>query len=244
MRFLYKYPQAAYPYSRLVEENRRRSRTEPEFELLDTGVFDDDRYFDVFVEYAKKSPEDLLFRSTVCNRGPEDAELHLLPQLWFRDTWSRRSDAKKPELRAEQVPGGVTALVAEHPELGRRVLFCDRKAPLLFTENETNTDRLFGQPNASPYVKDGFHECVIRGRSDAILIATFLRDSSGRRPVYGGAEKFQSDPHFRDHLLFYEYFHGDNGAGIGASHQTGWTGLVARLAQLYHTDSASWLKRR
>jgi len=145
MKFLYKYPQAEFPYSRLVEENRRRGRQASEFELINTGVFDEDRYFDVFVEYAKATHEDILIRIQIVNHGLEVAQLHVLPTLWFRNTWS----------------GGLDE----------------------------------------------------------------------RRPVYGGTEKFQHDPHWRDLLLFYEYFHGDNGAGIGASHQTGWTGLVAKLLQ-------------
>jgi hypothetical protein len=168
MRYLYKYPQAAYPYSELVTTNRRRSRTEPEYELIDTGVFDGDRYFDVFVEYAKQSAEDVLIRITVCNRGPDAAELDLLSQLWFRNTWFQRRDAARPELRARHEPGGVTSIVAEHPELGTRLFFCDRPSNLLFTDNESNTERLFGQSNNTPYVKDAFHEYLIRGRSEAV----------------------------------------------------------------------------
>ena len=147
MKYLYKYPQAAYPYADLVETNRRRSRQEFEYELLDTGVFDQDRYFDVFVEYAKASPEDILIEITVCNRGPDPATLHLLPTLWFRNTWSwGQAQAPRPALRQS----GPATVTASHPGLGDRFLSCDGAAALLFTENETNTERLFGvaQPHA------------------------------------------------------------------------------------------------
>ncbi len=173
LKALYKYPQAEFPYARLVEENRRRSRKDPEFELLDTGIFDDQRYFDVFVEYAKSSPNDILIRVTAANRGPEAATLHLLPTVWFRNTWSwgclHEGCTAKPELRQ----AGEGAVLCEHPTLGR---FHFRAGPdpggrapaLLFTDNETNNERLFQAPNESPYVKDAFHEYVIHGRSDAV----------------------------------------------------------------------------
>ncbi|HEX5098963.1 MAG TPA: glucosidase [Polyangiaceae bacterium] len=167
MRYLYKYPQAAYPYDQIVRVNRERSRTEPEYELLDTGVFDDDRYFDVFVEFAKKTPNDVLIHVTVCNRGPDAAELYLLPQLWFRNTWHARSDAPRPELRSLGA-SALTGIVAEHPGLGTHVLLSDRTVPVLFTENETNTQRVFGRSNATPYVKDAFHELLINGQSGAV----------------------------------------------------------------------------
>src|SRR5262249_5049703 len=139
MKYLYKYPQAAYPYADLVETNRRRSRQEHEYELLDTGVFDQDRYFDVFVEYAKASPEDILIQITVCNRGPEPGALDVLPTLWFRNTWSWGRDVRRPELR--KAAGDVIA--ASHVDLGEQLLSCEGAAALLFTENETNTERLF-----------------------------------------------------------------------------------------------------
>jgi hypothetical protein len=164
MKYLYKYPQRAYPYSDLVETNRRRSRAEFEYELLDTGVFDDDRYFDVFVEYAKESPEDILVRITVHNRGPEAARLRVLPTLWFRNTWSWGRDPSKPTLR-EIGPGQIEA---SHSELGDYWLHCDGTAELLFTENESNAQRLWRQPNASPYVKDAFHASIISGRREAV----------------------------------------------------------------------------
>ena len=161
MKYLYKYPQREYPYRDLIETNRRRSREEFEYELLDTGIFNDDRYFDVFVEYAKEGPEDVLIRITVHNRGPEAARLRVLPTLWFRNTWSWGDDDRKPSLR-EAGPG---AIQATHHELGEYWLHCDGAPELLFTENESNAQRLWGQPNASPYVKDAFHQYIISGRT-------------------------------------------------------------------------------
>jgi hypothetical protein len=164
MKYLYKYPQRKFPYRDLVETNRGRSREELEYELLDTGVFDDDRYFDVFVEYAKESPEDVLIRVTVHNRGPEAARLRLLPTLWFRNTWSWGEDDRKPTLR-EVAPGVIQA---SHHDLGDTWLTCDGNPELLFTENESNTQRLWGRPNASPYVKDAFHSVLIEGNGEAV----------------------------------------------------------------------------
>jgi hypothetical protein len=171
MKYLYKYPQAAYPYADLVETNRRRSRSEMEYELLDTGVFNDDRYFDVFVEYAKAAPEDILIRITICNRGPEAARLHLLPTLWFRNDWSVwiSRPTEKPTLRKIQGPAGTSAIAAMHPLLGSYYLYGEGAASLLFTENETNNDRLFPEhPNASPYVKDGINNFVVHGKEDLV----------------------------------------------------------------------------
>jgi hypothetical protein len=174
MKYLYKYPQAAYPYGDLLETNRRRSREEMEYELLDTGVFNDDRYFDVFVEYAKAGPEDILVRITAVNRGREAAELHLLPTLWFRNDWAAwiaesNRVAQKPDIRQIKAPAGVSAVAATHLLLGESILSCEGEVPLLFTENETNNERLFpGQKNASPYVKDGINNYVIHGRQEAV----------------------------------------------------------------------------
>jgi hypothetical protein len=164
MKYLYKYPQREYPYRDLIETNRRRSREEFEYELLDTGIFDDDRYFDVFVEYAKEGPEDVLIRITVHNRGPEAARLRVLPTLWFRNTWSWEEDDPKPSLRE----GGPGAIAASHHELGEYCLYCDGGPELLFTENDSNVQRLWGQPNASPYVKDAFHAYIISAQGDAV----------------------------------------------------------------------------
>ena len=163
MKYLYKYPQREFPYRDLVETNRGRSREEFEYELLDTGVFDDDRYFDVFVEYAKAGPEDILIRITAHNRGPEAARLQLLPTLWFRNTWSWKAGEPKPGIRA--VDGAIRA---SHPELGDYTLYCDGAPDLLFTENESNLQHLWGQPNASPWVKDAFHQYIVAGNSGAI----------------------------------------------------------------------------
>ena len=165
MKYLFKYPQAAYPYSDLVETNRRRTRQELEYELMDTGVFDDGRYFDVYVEYAKNTPEDLLIRFTIHNRGSAAASIHLLPTLWFRNTWSwSRLPCVKPRLtRLDE-----RTVAAFHAELGERYLYCDRSVPLLFTENETNTERIFRVPNASPFVKDGINNYIVHGQRDAV----------------------------------------------------------------------------
>ncbi len=164
MKYLYKYPQQEFPYLDLVETNRRRSREEFEYELLDTGVFDADRYFDVFVEYAKADPEDMMIKITVHNRGPEKAKLHLLPTLWFRNTWSWDESVSKPMLRK----GLHGTVLASHANLGDRLLYCDGSPELLFTENESNNNRLWGQANSSPYVKDAFHDYVVAGRRDAV----------------------------------------------------------------------------
>ena len=164
MKYLYKYPQREFPYRDLVETNGRRSREEMEYELLDTGIFDDDRYFDVFVEYAKGDPEDILIRISVHNRGPEAAQIHLLPTLWFRNTWSWGDGEPKPVLRQ----ASNTSIVASHPRLGERTLQCEGATELLFTENETNASRLWGQPNPSPHVKDAFHRYVIAGEKSAV----------------------------------------------------------------------------
>jgi hypothetical protein len=168
MRMLYKYPQAEFPYTRLVEENRRRTREQPEFELLDTGVFAEDRYFDIFIEYAKADVEDILIKITAVNRGPEAAMLRVLPSLWFRNTWSWGRDLRRPNAqRAASVPGSVSAEV-EHWRYGKRWFLCASQPELLFTENETDFARLFQGKNRSPFVKDAFHEYVIRGNKSAV----------------------------------------------------------------------------
>jgi Glycosyl hydrolase family 63 C-terminal domain len=168
MRMLYKYPQAEFPYTRLVEENGRRNREQPEFELLDTGVFAEDRYFDVFIEYAKADVEDILIKITAVNRGPEAATLHLLPSLWFRNTWSWGRDLRRPSVqRATSVPDSVNAEI-EHWKYGKRWLLCAGQPELLFTENETDFAKLFNGKNRSPYVKDAFHEYLIRGNKSGV----------------------------------------------------------------------------
>jgi hypothetical protein len=164
MKYLYKYPQAAFPYDDLVSTNRSRSRLDLEYELIDTGVFDQDRYFDVFVEYAKGSPEDTVITIRVENRGPEASDIHILPTLCFRNTWTWDPGSPKPELRAI----ASNAVAASHPELGDRYFYCEGSPDLLFTENETNHARLFGTPNPVPYVKDAFHRHVIQGETSAV----------------------------------------------------------------------------
>jgi hypothetical protein len=166
MKFLYKYPHAAYPYAELVEQNRRRGRDAREYELVDTGVFAEDRYFDVVVEYAKADVEDLLIRIRIANRGPEAATIHVLPTVWFRNTWSWAERSVKPRVAADV--SGASSLVLDEPSLGRRWLHYDGTPPLLFTENETNTERLFGYRNGNVYTKDAFHRAVVDGAVDAV----------------------------------------------------------------------------
>jgi hypothetical protein len=174
MKYLYKYPQSAYPYKDLVMTNGQRTRNEMEYELLDTGVFNDDRYFDVFVEYAKASPEDILIKITAVNRGPEAAQLHLLPTLWFRNDWaswiaeSNRA-AEKPSLKQIKAEADRSAVAVTHSPLGEFIFSCEGGAPLLFTDNTTNNERLFpGLPNDSLYVKDGINNCVVQGDKAAV----------------------------------------------------------------------------
>jgi hypothetical protein len=184
MKYLYKYPQRAYPYFDLVETNRRRSREEFEYELLDTGIFADERYFDVFVEYAKAAPEDTLIRISLCNRGPEAAMLHVLPTLWFRNTWMWRPE--KPVLREGEKVGGTSVIVASHQELGERYLYCEDASSLLFTENETNNERLLGTLNQSRYVKDGINDYIVGGRLDAVNPAKMGTKASAHYQVSVG----------------------------------------------------------
>ena len=171
MKALYKYPQAEFPYARLVDENHKRGRDQPEFELLDTGVFNDDRYFDVVVEYAKATPEDLLIRVTIHNRGPEAATLHLLPTLWFRNTWSWFGHDESPACYPGMQLQPDETVFAWHEALGEFSFAADatsQSPSWLFTENVTNTERLYGTPNAGQYVKDAFHDRVVQGRGDAV----------------------------------------------------------------------------
>jgi len=163
MRMLYKYPQAEFPYARLVEENRRRGVDDPEFELLDTGAFDDDRYFDIAVTYAKAGHDDVLMEIVAANRGSEPAPLHILPQLWARNVWSWKPGVQKPLLR--KVSG--SEVVAIHPQLATMRLICDDAPELLFCENESNSHRLWGS-DAQGYFKDGINDFVVRARADAV----------------------------------------------------------------------------
>ncbi|MGI4954398.1 MAG: MGH1-like glycoside hydrolase domain-containing protein [Janthinobacterium lividum] len=168
MRMLYRYPQAAYPYAELVAENGRRTAKDPEYELLDTGVFDGDRYFDVVIEYAKASPDDIMMRVTVTNRGPEAAALHLVPQLWARNTWSWQPDAPRPALRP--AGPGVGGVSAQHPRMRAMRLDCDAGVAPVFCENDTNTPLLYGASAAGPF-KDGINDLVVHGESAAVSMA-------------------------------------------------------------------------
>jgi hypothetical protein len=169
LRGLYKYPQRAFPYAELVGENRRRDRDQPEYELINTGIFDEDRYFDIEAEYAKITPNDMLIRISATNRGPDSAPLHLIPTLWFRNTWAWGRDDRRHEIRSVSGNGESTLTVqATHPDLGTFWLACQGKPDLLFTENETNAERLWGGTNLSPYVKDGINDSIVDGREDAV----------------------------------------------------------------------------
>ncbi len=168
MKFLYKYPQAAFPYEWLVQENARRGRTQPEFELLDTGVFAENRYFDVTVEYAKAATDDILVRVTAVNRGPEPAALHLLPTLWFRNTWDWDFGAPKPRLSAPGGVAGAAVIAAEHTTLGYYRLAAEGRPEILFVDNETNYPRVFGVPGRSRFPKDGINDYIVEGRHDTV----------------------------------------------------------------------------
>jgi len=168
MKYLYKYPQAAFPYRDLIETNKRRNRGDMEYELLDTGIFNENRYFDVFVEYAKQGPEDLLIQISVANRGPDPARLHVLPTLWFRNTWTWWPGIPKPSLKQISEQKNSRIVGASHADLGDRYLYCEGEAPLLFTENETNNQKLFGTPNASRWVKDGINNYVVQGNHSLV----------------------------------------------------------------------------
>ena len=162
-RMLYKYPQAAFPYDLLVQENARRDRQQPEFEIIDTGIFDDDRYFDVNIEYAKAGAEDILMRLTVTNRGPDEAPIHVLPQLWFRNTWSWFTDRPKPALERDGA-----RVVVKHETFGAYAIHFDEPDEIKFCENETNAARLYGSDETGRFYKDGFHDYLVEGREDAV----------------------------------------------------------------------------
>lgn len=168
MKYLYKYPHSAFPYTDLIEKNQQRGYADPEFELADTGIFDQNRYFDIYVEYAKASDEDILIRITAINRGSEQKTLHLLPTLWFRNTWSWDQNHQKPTLQQRETHSSINVIEAVHPTLGERYLYCPKPKALLFTENETNHDRLFGVQNSSPYAKDGIDDYIVHGRTEAV----------------------------------------------------------------------------
>ena len=175
MKYLYKYPHAAFPYAQLLEENRRRGKTDPEYELLDTGIFDEDRYFDVIVEYAKNDVEDILIKISVANRGPEAARLRLLPTIWFRNTWSWGGNQIRPGLRG--MPGAAEPdgreprkIELNHPACVKHWLYCEGSPELLFTENETNRHRLFGAPESGFCKKDGINDYIVHGITQAVSV--------------------------------------------------------------------------
>jgi hypothetical protein len=182
LKALYKYPQAAYPYTELLDENRKRGRNAPEYELVDTGVFDESRYFDVFVEYAKASPDDVLVRVTVANRGPESAPIHVLPTLWFRNTWAWGRQGEGHTACPRISRSGSAAMLASHEQLGDLNLYLDASPgvpELLFTNNETNTSKLFKTPARTPFAKDAFHERIVAGRAHAVSPEGFGTKAAG-----------------------------------------------------------------
>src|SRR5271168_1596720 len=189
MKYLYKYPQEEFPYGNLIATNKGRNRLDMEYELLDTGVFDEDRYFDVFVEFAKQSPEDLLIQISVVNRGPEAAEIDVLPTLWFRNTWAWWPGTPKPSLKQVSSQKDTQTVAASHADLGERYLYCEGDVTLLFTENETNNERIFGTTNQSPYVKDGINNHVVEGRKNAVNPANTGTKSAAHYQLNVGARK-------------------------------------------------------
>ena len=217
MKFLYKYPQAAFPYADLLETNRRRNRHEMEYELLDTGVFHDNRYFDVFVEYAKSTPEDILVRITAVNRGPDAADLHLLPTLWFRNDWSQwiaesNRATEKPSIEKVNAPAGATAFAAAHPVLGAFLVSCEGNVPLLFAENETNHERLF------PGYRREEREPLRQGRDQRIRRTRPARRGESESPGDQGLAALQSQHRRRavdgDSPAARQQFHGPEGPAI------------------------------
>jgi len=168
MKYLYKYPQGEYPYQKLLDENKKLGRLDPEYELIDTGVLNDDRYFDVYIEYAKNDPEDILIRLTMFNRGPEEAEFHVLPTLWFKNDWSWYKNVAKPEITNVRNNKNISVIEASHPELEKMYFYCESPGKLLFTENETNEMKLYGTKNVSDYVKDGINEYLVHDDKNAV----------------------------------------------------------------------------
>ncbi len=263
MKYLYKYPQAAFPYRDLVETNGRRTRLDPEYELMDTGVFDGERYFDVFIEYAKAGPEDILIRISVLNRAPDRAAITMLPTLWFRNTWSFGT-SMRPVIRLDETESRWTALDCEHGTLGAYRLCGERSDAALFTENETNRERLFRVPNPSPFVKDLFHDVVVRrggampgerkhGTKSALLYrrelaggeAALIRLRLGRK---GGGEPFgaEFDDVFARRIAeadeFYAQFLPPNPVGdITAVQRQAFAGLLWNK-QYYNYEVETWLR--
>ncbi len=272
MKALYKYPQRAFPYAELVEENRRRGRLDPEYELIDTGIFEGNRYFDVTVEYAKVDPTDILIRLAATNRGPGPAPLHLLPTLWFRNTWSWGGENRRPELRkvagepaSQAVPAaaGFRLVRAVHPDLGEYWLACEGGPELLFTENESNFERLWGVPNRTPYVKDGVNEAAVHGAKGAVnpagagtkvaaqyraMVAPgatwtiLLRLSAGRHvaPFAGAAHVFAARRAEAD-AFYAPLAAGQMSEDARRVQRQAFAGLLWSK-QFYHYDVARWLE--
>ncbi len=259
MRMLYRYPQLPFPYACLVDEARRRSRADPEFELSDTGIFDQSRYFDVTVEYAKSDPDDILVRVTVENAGPDAAPIVVLPILWFRNRWSWQS-SERPSLRAAD--GGSQAVRADEPDLGSMLLWAEDADELIFTENDTNETRLFGAPCPAPFVKDAFHAYLVDGRRDAVnparsgtkAAAVFRRSvpAGGSitlrwRLAAHGSEPFSGFDALLDHRRSEaDEFYGVQLAGIAddelrAIARQAYAGLLWSK-QYYHYDVKRWLE--
>ncbi|MBL8796001.1 MAG: glucosidase [Planctomycetia bacterium] len=259
LRMLYKYPRREFPYARLIQENARRDRLRPEFELLDTGIFDDDRYFDVFVEYAKAGPDDLLMQVTAHNRGPDDGPLHLLPQLWFRNTWAWKPDAARPILHV--IGDGV--IEARHPELGTYWLHAEEEPALLFCDNDTNSARLYGDAATHGYFKDAFHEFLIHGNRNAVnphqtgtkaaAHYTFVVPARGSATIRLRLTNQQTNAPFADFAAVMQrrqheadQFYGD----LQSMQPDAEARLVQRQAfagliwskQFYHYDVPEWLK--
>jgi hypothetical protein len=248
LRMLYKYPQAEFPYARLLDESRRRSRGDPEFELIETGVFDEDRYFDITVEYVKAAPDDVLMLITVANRGPEAAVLHVLPQLWFRSKWLWKPDRPKPELIG-QSDGSI---LARHDKLGEYTFFADGSPALLFCDNLTNVRRLYGVQDAQGWFKDAFHDFVIGGRADAInphnqgtkAAAHYVLDvePGGRATVRVRLAAMSSGPPFEDfQQIFDERRH--EADEYWSHFQTGITDEDARRVQRQALAGLLWSKQ-
>lgn len=202
MKMLYKYPQAAFPYQWLIEENSHRSKQEPEFELIDTGIFNDDKYFDVFVEYAKATPEDICIKIEIHNRGNESVPLRVLPTIWFRNTWSWFKDGVRPELRKIEGSENLSVVELEHRHYGKRYLYCENADELLFTENETNNQRLYNAQNASAFVKDGINEYIVHNNHHAVNPAQEgTKASAHYRLMIGAGESVTLRLRFSDEQL-------------------------------------------
>ena len=229
LKYLYKYPQGAFPYQDLVDTNGRRGKFEPEYELLDTGAFAKNRYFDVFVEYAKATPEDICIKITVHNRGPEDAPLHVLPTLWFRNTWAWGYDATRPVIRARN-ENGASVMQATHRRIGDYFLIADGSPQMLFTENDTNRERVYGSPNPAPYAKDGFNDFVVDGKKSAVNEV-----QTGTKAAFHYAETIAAGGSHTFKLRLTTPPHDDPQAALGASHDAVFSTRIKEADAFYET---------